>query len=102
MFRVAERAVPELPESIQQLDPELVRRWTISDDVHRQRALQAASEVDLRHLIEQINQSVLVDIDTYLNQFAANEPEPVVWLHDLAQAALEARMQLEERRPHRA
>jgi hypothetical protein len=37
-------------------------------------------------------------IDAYLDSFEGHEPEDVVWLHDVAQASLEATFELQRRR----
>ncbi len=87
-----------LPAALASLDPDLVRRWTISDDVDRTVEIETASTPDLEYLVETVPVGVVSAIDDFLDQFGAQPPEGVVWLGDLAQASLEASTELTRRR----
>lgn len=90
-----EQGPPEPPPSIRDLDPALAGRWSISDDVEHDEAIEAASTNDVELLVAAVDRSVLAAIDEYLDR--ANDHEDVVWLNDIARAALEADMELERR-----
>jgi hypothetical protein len=87
-----------LPAILRGLDADLVARWSVGDDVERGDAIETASTPELERLVAAVSRPVLVAIDAYLDSFEGHEPEDVVWLHDVAQASLEATFELQRRR----
>ncbi|MGO8686335.1 MAG: hypothetical protein ACLQT7_04000 [Candidatus Dormibacteria bacterium] len=73
----------------------LARRFGASDDRARQANLRGAPSDELQELVSKVDQQVLRQIDEYLNA-TADAPEAVPY-GDLAQAAIEAGMELKRR-----
>jgi hypothetical protein len=73
----------------------LVLRWAASDDVERGSLTDAASNEDLSALAGAI-EPLLPAINAYLD--ATGDAERAVPYGDLAQAAIEARLELDRRR----
>lgn len=73
----------------------LVLRWGESDDVGRGGVTDAASDEDLSALVEAIN-PLFPAINAYLD--ATGDAERAVPYGDLAQAAMEARFEIDRRR----
>jgi hypothetical protein len=72
----------------------LVLRWGESDDVERETLTSAASDEDLQDLVEVIDPLFPV-INTYLDE--TGDAEHAVPYGDLAQAAIEARLEIDRR-----
>ncbi len=82
-----------LPEEFHDLVP-LIRTWAIPDDIDREDHIEAASTDDLRQLIDALEPRFEA-IDAYL---AENDHlEEATYLGALAEAAVEAGFELEER-----
>jgi|SRR5580658_8844824 hypothetical protein len=73
----------------------LVIRWGESDDVERGDLASAASDDDLRDLIETVD-PLFPAINAFLDE--TGDAERAVPYGDLAQAAMEARFELDRRR----
>lgn len=86
-----------LPQELQHLGP-LIARYTEADDVKRSRMLASASDDELRQLSDAPN-AHWDAINAYLDKYVAGAPGPeqdvAVALDGFAQAALEARTELE-------
>ena len=83
-----------VPAELQGLKP-LVDKFGISDDVERERAVIAATTQELSALVGTVTDEVLDLINRFLDQ--TFDAEYAVRYGDLAQAALEARLELKER-----
>jgi hypothetical protein len=83
------------PESLRHLEP-LARRWAISDDVDRSLAQETASDADLLALLTTVEPHFDA-INQYLDSFADGPDEDACVLGTLAECAVEARLELEER-----
>ncbi len=73
----------------------LILRWGESDDVDRGDLTDGASDEDLQSLVEAVN-PLFPAINAYLD--ATGDVEHAVPYGDLAQAAMEARFELDRRR----
>lgn len=89
-----------LPEELQPLAP-LISRYAESDDVRRSELLEAATDENLRELSEAPS-AHWEAINAFLDENVAAEPGPrqdvALALDSFAQAAMEARFELERRR----
>lgn len=83
----------DAPDDLKPLWP-LVLEWGLGDDVDRGEIVDVASDGALRALIDAVI-PVLPSIDAYLD--ATSNAERAVPYGDLAQAALEARLELDRR-----
>jgi hypothetical protein len=82
------------PESLRALWP-LVLRYGISDDVVREETLEVASDNELTELVRRVDKPVLQAINQYLDQ--VDNAEEACPYGDLAQAAIEAALLLNQR-----
>jgi hypothetical protein len=83
----------ELPSEFHDLIP-LIRRWANSDDVDRDKKMQTAPDAELRALTDAV-QPRFDAINLYLDQ--NDHLEVATYLGTLAEAAVEAGMDLENR-----
>jgi hypothetical protein len=83
-----------VPQSLQSLAP-WVQRFGISDDVERERVLNRASDDELTALVN----AMTADMFDQINQFLDHtfDAEDAVPFGDLAQAAIEAKLELRRR-----
>lgn len=82
-----------LPGPLRPLVP-FYRRYAFSDDAERERLIQEASGAALEELTQAVN-PLWRDINAYLDLNSASNEE--VLTHALAQAAMEAQIELKER-----
>ncbi|MDO9356943.1 MAG: hypothetical protein Q7T55_24815 [Solirubrobacteraceae bacterium] len=82
-----------LPEEFHDLLP-LLRTWAIPDDVDREAQVEAASTAELRNLIRALEPRFDA-ISAYLD--GHDHLEEAAYLDALAEAAVEARFELEDR-----
>jgi hypothetical protein len=82
------------PQELQDLAP-LVQRFAVSDDVERERALNEASTEDLIALVNAVTRETFDQINQFLDQ--TGDAEGAVPYGDLAQAAMEAKLELKRR-----
>lgn len=83
-----------VPQQLQALAP-LVQRFGVSDDVERERALNGASTEELVALVNAVTKEAFDQINQFLDQ--TGDTEDAVPFGDLAQAAVEARLELKLR-----
>jgi hypothetical protein len=81
-------------QELQALAP-LVQRFGVSDDVERERVLNGASTEELIALVNAVTKEAFDQINQFLDQ--TSDAEDAVPLGDLAQAAVEARLELKLR-----
>jgi hypothetical protein len=84
----------DAPEALKVVWP-LVLLWGESDDAERGNLTAAASDEDLQDLMQAVD-PLFTTINGYLNQ--TGDAEHAVPYGDLAQAAMEARFELDRRR----
>ena len=85
-----------LPNELQPLVP-LIRKWAGSDDSDREIRLEVASDDELRELAS-APEGLWDEINAYLDDnIESEEPYEATVLDSFAQAALEARSELESR-----
>ena len=85
-----------LPGQLQPLVP-LIRKWAASDDVERSDRLSRASDEELRELSE-APAALWDEINAYLDEnITSADPYEATALDSFAQAALEARFELQRR-----
>jgi hypothetical protein len=94
MAKIPETPPLSAPDALKQLWL-LVRTYAVSDDLVRERTLNAASTEDLTDLVRRVDANALREINAYLNE--TGEAEEAVPYGDLAQAALEAALLLRQR-----
>ena len=83
-----------VPQGLQRLAP-LVQRFGISDDVERERVLDGASNKELTALVDAVTAVMFDQINQFLDDtFDAEESVPY---GDLAQASMEAKLELKRR-----
>jgi hypothetical protein len=70
------------------------RRYAFSDDVERERLIQEATAAELEELIQAVN-PLWPDINAFLDIDSSSNEE--VLTHALAQAAMEAQIELRDR-----
>jgi hypothetical protein len=73
----------------------LVQKFGISDDVSRERALNGASTEELIALVNNVTTEVFAQITQFLDQ--TFDAEDAIPFGDLAQAAMEAKLELKQR-----
>ena len=83
-----------VPQELQGLAP-LVERFGISDDVERERVLKEASTEELIALVNVVTKQTFDQINQFLDQ--TFDAEDAVPFGDLAQAAMEAKLELKHR-----
>lgn len=83
-----------VPQELQRLAP-LVQRFGISDDVERGRVLKTASAEELTALVNAVTTAMFGQINQFLEQTL--DAEDAVAFGDLAQAAMEAKLELKRR-----
>ncbi|HEV2172244.1 MAG TPA: DUF4240 domain-containing protein, partial [Nitrospira sp.] len=83
-----------VPEDLRGLAP-LVQRFGISDDVERQRVLNSSSTEELIALVNAVTKEIFVQINQFLD--LTFDAEDAVPFGDMAQAAMEARLELTQR-----
>ena len=83
-----------VPPELQALAP-WVQRFGISDDAERERVLYAASTEELNALVHAVTNETLDQINQFLDQ--SFDAEHAVPFGDLAQAAMEAKLELKRR-----
>ena len=83
-----------VPPELQGLTP-LLDTFGISDDVERERVVSDATTQELKELVAAVNAEVLDQINRFLDQ--TFDAEYAVRYGDLAQAAMEATLELKER-----
>jgi len=83
-----------VPKELQGLAP-LVRRFGVSDDVERERVLNGASTEELTALVSAVTKETFDQINQFLDQ--TDDAEDAVPFGDLAQAAMEAKLELKRR-----
>ena len=89
-----ERVDPSrLPPPLNSLPPALIERWSISDDVERDRAMQAASDEELQGLIATFTPEMF----RAFNAFLGTNPPEMDWLLWVGLAAAEASIDLDRR-----
>jgi hypothetical protein len=84
-----------VPEPLGVLAP-LVEQWAISDDAEREMKVCRSSTKRLRALVSAVN-PLLSEVDRFLDQQSEPLPDEAILLGDLAQASLEAQIELESR-----
>jgi hypothetical protein len=82
-----------LPGPMRPLAP-FYRRYAISDDADRERVIQEASPAELEQLVQAVN-PLWPDINTFLDLDSHSDEE--ILTHALAQAAMEAQIELRDR-----
>lgn len=90
---VGGRAVA-VPPGLHSLKP-LLDKFGISDDVERERVVSLATSEDLKEVVGAVTAEVLDQINRFLDQ--TFDAEYAVRYGDLAQAAMEAKLELKER-----
>lgn len=90
---------PRLPQEFSEL-PKFTRRWAVGDDLERAEAMERSTERTLRNLVDAVTPR-LSEIDRVLD--AAGEPltDDLIDLQAVAQAALEAQIELADRQGRR-
>ena len=83
-----------VPQQLQSLAP-LVQRFGVQDDHERERVLQSASNEELIALVNTVTKDIFDQINRFLDQ--TFDSEDAVPFGDLAQAAIEAKLELERR-----
>ena len=83
-----------VPQELQRLGP-LVQRFGVSDDVEREHVLNGASTEELIALVNAVTKETFDRINQLLDQ--TFDAEDAVPFGDLAQAAMEARLELNQR-----
>ena len=83
-----------VPPGLQSLT-QLLDKFAISDDVERERVVSAATTQELREVVDAVSAAVLDQINRFLDQ--TFDAEYAVPYGDLAQAAMEAKVELKER-----
>jgi len=83
-----------VPQELQSLAP-LVERFGISDDVERERRLKGASTEELIALVNAVTKETFDQINQFLDETL--DAEDAVPFGDLAQAAMEAKLELKLR-----
>lgn len=84
-----------LPELLRPL-VSLIREWALSDDAKREAKIQNASMNKLASLHTSV-QPLLADIDTFIDSSGDRLPDEAMLLGDLAQAGIEAGLEIERR-----
>jgi Flp pilus assembly protein TadD len=85
-----------VPVGLQDLTP-LLEKFGISDDVERGRVVSAATTRELKDVVAVVTAEVLDEINQFLDE--TFDAEYAVRYGDLAQAAMEARLELKKRGP---
>ena len=83
-----------VPLELQGLGP-LVKKFGLSDDVERERVLNGASTEELIALVNAVTKETFDQINQFLDQ--TGDAEDAVPFGDLAQAAMEAKLELKRR-----
>jgi hypothetical protein len=83
-----------VPPGLQDLTP-LLDKFGIADDVGRERVVSAATTQELKEVVAAVTAEVLDQINQFLDE--TFDAEYAVRYGDLAQAAMEARLELKER-----
>jgi hypothetical protein len=83
-----------VPQELQGLAP-LARRFGVSDDVERERVLNGASTEELTALVNAVTKETFDQINQFLVH--TDNAEDAVQFGDLAQAAMEAKLELKRR-----
>jgi hypothetical protein len=82
------------PEALQRLSPWLAQ-FGMADDAEREQAIESATTDDLTSLVEAVDKDVLEQINRYLDE--TDNAEDALPYGDLAQAAMEANLELRRR-----
>jgi hypothetical protein len=89
-----ERSDPSrLPRPLNSLTVALIERWSISDDVERDQAMQTASDEELQELIATFTPEMF----RAFNAFLDTKPPEMDWLLWVGLAASEASIDLDRR-----
>jgi hypothetical protein len=83
----------DAPDSLKALWP-LVLKWGPSDDLDREQLVENASDAELQFLVDAVNPQFAA-INAYLDE--TSDAEHAVAFGDLAQAAMEARFEVDRR-----
>ena len=86
-----------LPPPLDSLDPAQMARWAIRDDVDRDRAIVDARTDELELLVSVFDARMFEALNALFDSYGEHPPESVCWLLDVGQAAMEARMELDNR-----